>query len=301
MKVLIIGGNGLIGKALSKSLSADSHKVWVLTRRPETAKLPSSIQAVGWDGKTPNGWGKLVNEMDVIVNLVGESLSKWPWTKRQKQRFFSSRIEPGRAIVAAVKAATRPPKVMLQISGINYYGLNGPPANETTLPGDDFLSQLAVAWEASTRDVEEFGVRRIVARTAPVFAKNALIYKMIALPVQLFVGGRLGGGKQATPWIHIEDLVGAMRFLLENESAQGPFNFIAPDIRSNADFYRVMSRVMNRPYWFPVPAFAMKLVLGEMSVTVLEGRFSQPAKLLEMGYQFKYPKLEEALQDLVAN
>ena len=300
MKVLIVGGSGLIGKALAESLIADSHDVWVLTRHPESAKLLPGVQAVGWDGKSSDGWGYLANEVDAIVNLAGESLSKWPWTKQRKQLFYRSRIEPGQAVVAAVRAAVRPPKVLVQSSGINYYGLSGTPADESTSPGIDFLSNLALAWEASTEGVEKFGVRRVIIRTAVVFAKNALLYDLMALPVRLFVGGKLGDGKQAVPWIHIDDQVGAIRFLLENDQTDGAFNLVAPDVQSNAAFYQTMAKVMKRPYWFPVPAFAMNLVLGEMSVLVLEGRFSRPTKLLEMGYKFKFPELEGAIQDLVS-
>lgn len=299
MKVLIAGGTGLLGQALARSLIADRHEVWVLTRNPDKARLPAGAKAAGWDGRTTEGWGHLINEMDAVVNLTGENLAKWPWTETQKQRFLDSRVHAGRAVVAAVKSASRPPKVLVQASGINHYGLRGAPADESTPPGEDFLAQLTVAWEDSTKEVEDYGVRRAVIRTAVVFAKNALLFKLMALPVRLFVGGRMGSGEQAVGWIHIEDHVAAVRFLLENDRAEGPFNLVAPGQMSNAAFYRTMARVMKRPYWLPVPAFAMRLVLGEMSVLVLEGRFAKPSKLLEMGFRFKYPELVDALRDLV--
>jgi uncharacterized protein (TIGR01777 family) len=300
MKVLILGGSGLIGQALIHSLAADSHEIWVLTRSPKKSRFSGDVHVVRWDGRTTDGWGHLAGEVDAVVNLVGENLATWPWTEKQKQRFWDSRVNAGRAVVAAVKSASRYPKVLIQSSGINYYGLRGTPADESTPPGEDFLAQLAVAWENSTMEVEDLGVRRVVIRTAVVFATNALLYNLMALPVRLFVGGRLGSGEQSVPWSHLEDHVAAVRFLLENDSAQGPFNLTAPGQLSNADFYRTMARVMKRPYWFPVPAFLMRLVLGEMSVLVLEGRFSKPAKLLGMGFRFKYPELDDALRDLLA-
>ncbi len=297
MNVLIAGGTGFMGRHLIKSLIADNHQVWVLSRHPE--KIKTSAHVVEWDGRTTAGWGQLVEEMDAVVNLTGLSLYYWPWTKGKKQRFLYSRINPGHALAAAIKEAAHRPEVFLQISGINHYGLRGADvADESTPPGNDFLAQLTVAWENATKSVEEVGVRHVVCRTAVVLARDALLLWLMALPVRLFVGGRFGSGNQAMPWIHIEDQIGAIRFLMENSNASGPYNLIAPQQTSNADFMRTLAKVLRRPYWFPYPGFLMRLVLGEMSVLILEGRFSKPERLFEIGYNIHYLDLETALRDI---
>jgi uncharacterized protein (TIGR01777 family) len=296
MKVLIAGGSGFMGKHLIKSLTADNHQVYVLTRKPSQAI--QGTQVVGWDGQTTGSWGHLVNEMDAVVNLCGLSTSNWPWTERKKQRFLDSRVLPGRALAAAIKEASHRPQVLVQISGINYYGLQGEGvATESTPPGDDFLARLTIAWEASTQVVEEVGVRWVVCRTAVVLARDALLIWLMALPVRLFVGGRFGGGDQAMPWIHIDDQIGAIRFLIENREASGPFNLVAPQPTSNDEFMRTLAKVLRRPYWFSYPKLLMRLALGEMSVLITEGRYSRPEHLFELGYNMHFSELDGALRD----
>lgn len=299
MKILIAGGTGFLGGALARSLLGDGHQVWALSRDPNKAHVPVGVQAIAWDGRTSAGWGTLVNDMDAIINLAGKSLSSWPWTKATKQEFWDSRIHAGLAVVEAISKATQRPRVLVQASGINHYGLAGPTADESTPPADDFLARLTVAWEAATQPVEALGVRRVVIRTAVVLGKGGGLLSLMALPVRLFAGGPIGGGKQAVPWIHLADEVGAIRFLLENESARGPFNLIAPAPTSNADFYRGLAKALRRPYWFPTPAFLLRLVLGEMSSLIVDGRFAQPKRLIELGYRFQFAGLEEALSDLI--
>jgi len=294
MNILIAGGSGFLGTALSKSLEQDGHKVFILTRR--SPNQPNQIQ---WDGKTTTGWGDRVNKMDAIINLTGYGLEHWPWTKRQKQRFLDSRVIPGLALASAIKEASRRPNIFIQISGINRYGLrNDGLADESTPAADDYLAQLTVQWEDATKSIEELGVRRIVIRTAVVLAARGGLFPLMALPVKLFFGGRFGDGKQATPWIHIEDQVNAIKFLLQNENANGPFNLIAPTPTSNADFMRIIADHLKRPYWFHLPSFLLRIPLGEMSVLLTEGSYSQPKRLLELGYQFKFPTLQDAVKDI---
>lgn len=297
MKVLIAGGAGFMGSHLIESLISDSHQVWALSRNPnQTLK---GAQVVGWDGQTTTGWGHLVEDMDAVVNLSGLSLYNWPWTKAKKQRFIDSRVEPGRALASAIKNAAHRPGVFIQISGINHYGLRGEDvANESTPPADDYLAQLTVAWENATKPVEEVGVRHVVCRTAVVLAKDAILMWLMALPVRLFFGGRFGSGEQALPWIHINDQIGAIRFLMENPAASGPYNLIAPQMTSNAEFMRTLAKVLRRPYWFIFPKFLLRLMLGEMSVLITEGRFSKSERLFEIGYNIHFSKLEEALRDI---
>ncbi len=295
MKVLIAGGSGFLGTALRTSLVADHHDVFILTRR--LPKGPSELQ---WDGKTTNGWGDRMNEMDAVVNLTGFGLEHWPWTRKQKQKFVDSRVLPGLALASAIQSATRRPSVFLQTSGINRYGLRGEGlADESTPPADDFLAQLTVWWDDATQSVEQVGVRRVIVRNAVVLARNDGLFPLMALAPRLFIGGRFGDGKQAMPWIHIADQTRAMRFLLENENARGPFNLISPEPTSNAEFMRAIAKTLHRPYWFHVPKPLLELILGEMSILLTEGRYSQPKRLIELGFQFRFGKWEDAMDDLL--
>jgi uncharacterized protein (TIGR01777 family) len=296
MNVLIAGGSGFLGRALTRSFLADSHKVFILSRGSHAAA--DGVQFINWDAKTTQGWGHLVNEMNVIIHLAGRTLASWPWTASTKREFHDSRLFPGRALAQAVLEATKRPSTFIQQSGINHYGLHGDPADESTSPGDDFLAQLTVQWEDATKSVEEVGVRRVILRSAPVLAKDGGLLSMMALPVKLFAGGPLGSGKHAMPWIHIDDWVGGVRYLIENKNARGVYNLIAPTPTSNAEFNRMLASVIHRPYWFPTPAFFLRTFLGEMSVLIVEGRFAKPKRLIESGYRFQFESIREALSDL---
>ncbi len=294
MKVLVAGGSGFMGSAFANSMRSEGHQVWILTRK--NSNHPNEIH---WDGRSTNGWTECLADMDAVVNMTGFGLEHWPWTKSQRQRFHDSRVIPGGTLVSAIKRSQHRPGVFLQISGINYYGTQGDTiADEWASPASDYLAQLTVQWESATQPVEELGMRRIIARTAVVLDSHGGLYPLMALPVRLFVGGPLGGGKQAVPWIHLADQTGALGFLLENEKASGVFNLISPTPTSNAKFMHAIAVTLHRPYWLPTPALLIKAVLGEMSILVVEGRYCQPRRLLELGYQFRFPTIESALQDL---
>ena len=297
MNILIAGGSGFLGTALTKSFVNDGHKVFILTRGTKKIQHAEAIQ---WDAKTTNGWVHRINEMDVVIHLTGKSLSTFPWTSAMKKSFVDSRLIPGFLLASAIQTADKRPSIFIQASGINYYGLNGSLADESTPPADDFLAQLAVQWEDATKSLDDLGVRRIVTRSAVVLDRKGSLLDLMSLPIKLFFGGRFGSGKQAFPWIHIQDWVGAVRHLIANENARGAYNLIAPVQTSNAEFNQTLAKVLHRPYWFPYPEFLLRNILGEMSVLILDGRFSQPKRLIESGYQYQFPSLKEALEDLLS-
>jgi hypothetical protein len=301
MRVTITGGTGFIGRALATSLAADGYEVVLLSRNPERAKgLPKNVQAVGWDAHTVEGWGPLAEGAAAIVNLAGESIAGGPWTAARKQRIRDSRVNAGKAVAEAVQAATRKPGVVVQSSAVGYYGPHGDEeVTEDTPPGGDFLAQVAVAWEASTAPVETMGVRRVIMRTGLPLSRKGGIFPFFILPFRFFVGGPLGSGRQWLPWIHLEDEIGAIRFLMDHPEAQGPFNLSAPHPVTNAEFSRTLSRVMGRPSFMRVPAFAFRTILGEMSTLILDGQRQMPRRLLDMGYRFRFPEVESALRDLL--
>jgi uncharacterized protein (TIGR01777 family) len=300
MRILIAGGTGMIGMALTESFLADGHQVWVLTRNPPRARLLQGVTALGWNGWNTVGWGEVVSQMDAVVNLVGEPLSRWPWTPARKQRFWSSRVQGGKALAMAIQAAKPRPRVLIQASGVNYYGPHGlEPVTEADKPGEDFLAQLCLEWEASTQSVEKLGVRRVIIRSAIVLSAKDGILPIMLLPVQLFAGGPLGKGQQGLAWIHLADEVAVIRFLLENPDARGPYNLTAPVQVSNAQFITMVARVLRRPYWLPVRAFMLRLVLGEMATLVLDGVYLRPGRLQEAGFKFRFDSLEGALRNLL--
>ncbi len=295
MKILIAGGTGFLGSALGGFLRSSDHEVWILTRR-----IPRSDGEVQWDGRSTNGWVDRLNAADAVVNVTGYGLEHWPWSAAQKRRFLDSRVQPAAALASGIEQAKRRPQVFLQISGINFYGARGEGiADEKSPAGDDYLARLTVQWEAASKPVEALGVRRIVARTAVVLDAHGGLFPLMALPVKLFFGGPLGDGSQAVPWIHLHDEIAAMKFLLERPEAVGAFNLIAPQPASNAEFMRAVARSMHRPYWFRTPAFLLRAALGEMSTLILDGRYSRPARLSGLGFEFQYPTMESALGNLL--
>jgi uncharacterized protein len=295
MNILIAGGSGFLGRALTTDLARNRDTVFVLTRQ-----TPKSSNQIQWDAKTLDGWAQRLSEMDAVIHITGYGLEHWPWTQRQKRRFIDSRVIPGRALASAFEKATRRPGIFVQASGINRYGLRGDGvADESTPPADDFLAQLTVQWEDATQPIEELGVRRVITRNAVVLANRGGLFPLMALPVKLFFGGNFGSGKQAMNWIHLQDYVNAVRFLLENENARGAYNLIAPQPTSSEEFMRGVARTLQRPFWFHIPKVLLQIPLGEMSTLLTEGRASQPKRLLELGFQFEFGQLDHALKDLL--
>ena len=306
MRIIITGGTGLIGRALAADLAGDKHEVIVLSRAPERAAgLPIGVRAERWDARTAEGWGALADGADAIVNLAGESISgqgliPGRWTAKLKGRVRESRLNAGRAVVQAVNAATHKPHVVIQASGAGYYGAHGDEGVTEEAPaGNDWFGQVAVEWEASTAPVEAMGVRRVIIRSGVVFSIEGGALPRMLLPFRLFAGGPLGSGRQWFPWIHITDEVGAIRFLIENQAASGPFNLTAPNLLTNAEFSRVAGRVLRRPAFVPVPAFALRLLFGEMSTVLLEGQRAISWRLQDLGFTFRFLEAEAALRDLL--
>lgn len=302
MRIVITGGTGLIGRALAVSLTSDGVEVVVLSRnRGWRTDLPSGVKTACWDGLTAKGWGGLVDGAQAIVNLAGESIAARRWTRQQKRRIIDSRLNAGKAIVEAVQSSTHKPRVLIQASAVGYYGSCGDQELDEDAPaGGDFLArEVAVPWEGSTAALEALGVRRVVIRTGVVLSvKGGALPKML-LPFKFFAGGRLGNGRQWFPWIHLADHVGAIRFLLETPEARGAFNLAAPNPLTNAEFSRVLGKVMKRPSLIPTPARALRLLFGEMATVLLDGQRAIPQRLLQLGYPFQFAHAEAALRGVL--
>jgi uncharacterized protein (TIGR01777 family) len=300
MRVIITGGTGLIGRALTHSLINDDHEVIVLTRNPEKSSLPAGAIAERWDGRSADGWSHWVDGANTIVNLAGAGVADRWWTADRKSLIRDSRLDAGRAVVQAVKKAEQKPEVVIQSSAVGYYGPRDDSLiTEDAVPGVDFLAKVCVDWEASTASVERMGVRRAILRTGVVLSANGGALPKMALPFKFFVGGPIGSGKQWIPWIHMADEVAAIRFLIENKAAAGRFNLSAPNPLTNADFGRAIGKIMGRPAVMPTPAFALKLAFGELSSALLTGQRAVPQRLQELGFTFQFPEAGEALKDLL--
>jgi len=285
----------------------DGHEVVVLSRFPERATdLPEGVRVAGWDGASADGWLDVADGADAIVNLAGANLAgehflPSRWTAARKRMIRESRVNAGGAVVDAVRRMSQRPGVVLQASGVGYYGFHGAEElGEAAPAGDDFGARLAHdEWEPSTAPVEALGVRRVILRSGAVLDAHEGALPRMMLPFRLFVGGYWGSGKQWLSWIHREDEVRAIRFLMEHEQAQGPFNLAAPGAVTNAEFGRALGKAMKRPYWFPIPGFALRWVFGEVTSVLLEGQRAVPERLLEMGFAFRFPDVSSALRDVL--
>lgn len=306
MRIIIAGGSGLIGRELTSALSAAGDEVIILSRNPEMVKgMPTGVSTLQWDGKTVQDWGQQIEISDVVVNLTGENLSgegflPSRWTKERKLRLVQSRVNSGKVLAKAIDMAKTKPSVFVQASGIGFYGTQqDKPLTEGDSGGNDFSANLCKEWEASSQPVEIIGMQWVVIRNGVVLSTKGGALPLLLLPYKLFVGGRLGNGDQIYSWIHIADEVNAIKFLIRDNQAKGVFNLTSPNPITNDEFGRTIGKVMKRPHYFPIPAFAMRLAFGEVSSMVLEGQKVLPQKLLDAGYMFKFPGLEDALKNLL--
>jgi uncharacterized protein len=300
-RILITGGAGLIGRALATELAKDGNQVVVLSRSPERIKgLPAGVSAAAWNGRSAEGWGSLLDGIDAVVNLAGENISSGRWTEQRKRLLLESRLNAGQAVVQAVEMASVKPEVVIQASAVGYYGPRGDQEiKEETPAGHDFLAEVAAEWEASTQPVERLGVRRAIIRTGVVLSPDGGALERMLLPFRLFIGGRMGSGRQWFPWIHIADEVAAIRFLIDSETASGPFNLTAPVPLTNAEFTRLLGKQLKKPTVMPIPGFALRVLFGEMATVLLDGQKALPVRLLNLGFTFQFREAGPALNDLL--
>ncbi|WP_448623970.1 TIGR01777 family oxidoreductase [Geodermatophilus sp. URMC 64] len=296
MKIAVTGASGLIGGALVPRLQADGHDVLRLVRR-----TPRTAEEHRWAPQHHRIDPALLADVDAVVHLAGEPIRPWLWTKGYKQRLLTSRLDGTSTIseALAVAAAADPgrPRVLISASGIDWYPVSGDrPVTEADPPGDSFLAQVCVQWEAATAPAAAAGVRVVTLRTGLVLAPDAALVRILGLVFRLGLGGRMGSGRQYWPWIALTDEVEAIVHLLHAD-VSGPVNLTAPNPVTNAEFTRTLGRVLHRPTPLPVPGFALALALGEFGrSSILGGRRALPEKLLASGYRFTHPDLEPALR-----
>jgi uncharacterized protein (TIGR01777 family) len=305
MRIILTGGTGLIGRAVSVEFVRAGYEVVVLSRNPSRKTgLQEGVKIVGWDGQTGRGWSELAAGAAAIVNLAGESLAgkslfAMRWTPERKRQIIGSRVQAGSAVVDAIRHNEQKPLVVVQASAVGYYGPRGRERiTEEEGAGKDFMSDICVNWEASTAPVENLGVRRVVIRLGIVLSRTGGALPRQMLPFQLFTGGPIGSGRQGYPWVHITDVSRAIRFLVDTPSAVGVFNLCSPQPLSNAEFGRALARALHRPFWLPIPALAFKIAFGEAATVLLDGQMTYPQRLLDLGFEFQYPEVGAALANL---
>lgn len=301
MRIAIAGGSGLIGAALVPRLREDGHEVLRLVRR-----TPRTADEHRWDPQHHSVDLDLLRDLDAVVNLAGTPIRPRPFTAGYKKQLLDSRVDAtttlaeGLAAVAAADAGRQ--RVLLNASAVGYYGDTGDRlVDESAAPGSDFLAQVCARWEAATAPAEQAGVRVVLLRTGLVLGEGAMLTKVLGLVFRAGLGGRMGSGQQYWPWISLDDEVGAIRFLL-TAAVSGPVNLTAPAPATNAEFTRALAAAVHRPAVVPVPAFAVKLGLGEFGrSSVLAGQRAVPEVLGDAGYSFTHTELGPALQQALGS
>lgn len=298
MKILIAGGSGLVGSNLTRMLVDQGHEVRLLSRK----KHPNDLASVfTWDIQEKTIEEGALDGVDAVVNLAGSGIADRRWSSQVKEELFSSRIESVKCLFINIKNRDQKPAVMVTASGKDYYGILpfDTESSETDSAGGSFLGRLCSDWENEAGRFEELGIRTAQLRIGLVLDKDKGALAKLAQPIQLGLGAPLGSGKQVMPWIHLDDICRLVIHVLNTGSASGPFNTVGHNAVTNEEFNKILAKVLKKPLWLPnVPAFVLKLLLGEMADLVLTGNYVRNKKILDTGFKFKFEYLEEALKEI---
>ena len=303
MRVVITGATGFIGMALCKALDKD-YEIVALTRDATRAgkKVGDLAKVIEWDGRTTGSWFQQANGSFAIINLAGENVASSRWNEPKKAGILHSRLDSTRAVIEVIKQADKKPTVVIQTSAIGWYGLSLDESfDEDSPPGKGFLASVCRDIESCAEEIEKLGVRCAVIRTGIVLGRDGGAFEKIVKPFRLYFGGYLGSGRQWFSWIHLDDEVAAIKFLMENEHLKGAFNLTAPQPVRMKEFSKILGKVIHRPVWFNAPAFAARLAFGEMAnEMLLAGQKVLPKRLLNTGFHFKYTNVKQALIDITS-
>jgi uncharacterized protein (TIGR01777 family) len=303
MKIILAGCTGFIGQALIQALLSNGHSLWLLTRSPEKASREwgDQVKFLKWDAGSSGDWMREFDGADAVINLTGESIAGKKWTAEQKKKIVASRVDSTKVIAEAILKSKNKPAVFINASAVGYYGnVNSGDVTEDTIPTEkSFLADTCTQWENEAKRADVEGVRVIRLRIGIVLEKNGGALAKMIPPFKFFIGGPLGSGKQWMPWIHRDDIIGLIQFVLAHEEVSGAVNATAPHPVTMKEFCQKLGAALHRPCWAPVPAVALKILLGEMAEMLLGGQKAVPKKLLQAGYAFKYPHLEDALREII--
>ena len=296
MKTLITGGTGFIGSALCNELLKDkNNEITILSRNPEkTLPQVKSINNLNTIEKNAS--------FDIIINLAGEPIADKKWTKEQKQKIISSRIDTTEDIIEFIKNSENKPKLLISGSAIGYYGIeqSNTDHDENDMSDDSFSSDLCKKWEETALQANTYGVRTCLLRTGIVLGKNGGALSKMLMPFKMGLGGKIGSGEQWMSWIHLDDLVGIILHCIKQDTLNGPINGTAPKPSTNDDFTKALGKALNRPTFMPMPKIIINMLMGQMGVELLlSGKKIMPTKALDSGYQFKYTTLDSALDNII--
>lgn len=301
-RVVISGATGLIGRALCRELLARGYSLSILARSPGAARssVPGASEYIAWQPEERGAWASTIDGAYAVVNMAGPSLAGQRWTAEYKRFVRDTRIIGTRGLVNAIAQAGARPQVFVSASAVGYYGYrDDTPLDERSAPGGDFLAQLCQDWEREAIRAEEYGVRSVLLRTGIVLDRSEGALPQLMLPFSLFVGGPILPGTQWLSWIHWADELGIIMLALEHPEARGPINATAPEPQRNRDFARALGLAMGRPWLMPVPSFALQLMVGEFSESLTHGQRVLPRAAQALGYQFRYPKISQALGEIL--
>jgi uncharacterized protein len=303
-RIIITGASGFVGRALGRCLADTGYAVVALTRRPSEADdlIRFRFHVIPWDARTGDGWSAHAEGAAAIINLAGENLASGRWSEQKKQAILQSRLDATQAVVQAIQGfQNKPNLVVVQACAIGIYGNRGEvELTEKSAAGTGFLADVCQQWEQAAEGIRDLGVRLVTLRLGMVLgAEGGALAQMLPM-FRKFLGGKLGSGRQWISWIHIKDVIGIVRFLLENANIEGTFNVTSPQPVQGKEFVRMMGEVMHRPSALKVPGFALKLLMGEMAQELLlSSQKVLPQRLLEVGYQFRFDDLKTALEDIL--
>jgi len=297
MHILLTGGTGLIGRHLCKHWQAQGHRITVWSRRPEeVGKLC---------GDSVRGIARLEDlgdeSVDAVINLAGAPIADRPWTRNRRILLWDSRIGLTEQLLAWLEHRERKPEVLISGSAVGWYGDGGERelTEEAQPVSEDFASRLCEAWEETALRAEALGIRVVIVRTGLVLANQGGFLQRLLLPFKLGLGGRIGSGRQWMPWIHLQDQIALIDFLLNRSEARGPYNACAPHPVRNRKFAKTLANLLHRPAFMPLPSLVLRALLGELSVLLLGGQRARPARLLAAGFTFQFTDLHAALDDLL--
>lgn len=300
-RIIITGGTGFIGAALTRALHSAGYDVVVVTRNTAKAidMFEGRVSAASWDGTGSTNWEHFLDGSLAVINLAGENIGG-RWTPPRKRRILESRIHAGNAVTSAVRKVARKPELVIQASAVGYYGSTGSrPVSETEPSGAGFLADVCRQWEHSTKSVESMGIRRVIIRSGLVLGHGGVL-PLLAKPFEYYLGGVPGSGNQMVSWIHHQDEVRAIQFLLENEQAAGPFNLTSPGAVSMRAFCEELGRVLAKPARLRAPKGLLRAALGEMAdELILTSQNVVPGRLTELGFTFNFPDIALALADIL--
>jgi uncharacterized protein len=298
MKILVTGSTGLVGSALTPSLKAQGHQVIQLVRSTPQDKATQ----IYWNPLKGTLSAEELEGIDAVVHLAGESIAEGRWSEEKKKRIRESRVKGTTLLSETLTKLKEKPQVFVSASAIGFYGSRGDETlTEQSASGEDFLAEVCRAWELSTQAAAQSGVRVVNLRFGVILSREGGALAKMLTPFKLGVGGKVGDGRQYMSWIAIDDVVGAIEHALLNENLRGPVNVVAPSPVTNQEFTRALGDVLSRPTILPMPAFAVRLMFGEMAdATLLASQRVEPARLRESGFAFKYPEIEGALRHVLS-